>query len=70
MTEHRRALDWLAIAVHQGRISPEKLNDMRQANAQRTAAATACIAVAFNTSKAVDITEPNITRESTLSNSK
>jgi len=40
--EHRRALDKLSIAVHQGRVSPSQLNGMRQRNAQRTAAATAC----------------------------
>ena len=43
-----RALDALAIAVHQGRISPDKLNGLRQKNAQRTADATACIEIAFH----------------------
>ena len=69
MTEHRRVLDALALVVHQGRISPEKLKDLRQEHAQGTDAATACIEVAF-ASNAGDIIDPIITRESALSNSK
>ncbi len=54
---NRRALDLLAIAVHQGRVSPDKLNGLRQKNTQRTADATACIEIAFNISKAIDNTD-------------
>jgi hypothetical protein len=51
--ENRRALDALAIAVYQGltRVSPDKLNGIRQRNAKRTAEATACLA--NNISKAL-----------------
>ena len=69
MTEHRRVLDALALVVHQGRISPEKLKDLRQEHAQGTDAATACIEVAFYASNAGDIIDTIITRESALSNS-
>jgi hypothetical protein len=39
---HRCALDNLAIATYQGRVSPTKLNMQREKNALRTASAIAC----------------------------
>ena len=45
--DNRRAVDEMVIAVYQGRISPGKLNGLRQKYALQTAEATACIETAF-----------------------